>query len=513
MEELLEFFQGSLVADFGLEDDRVIELLRDVMDDLRRVKMDVPPKGNDLLENPTKPLGVFVPPTFEQLLSSAMHSNDDDDDKEEDVKEMDRRGAAHRPNIPADGGPVVLPSPLAKRMSRISSGHFSQSNDDVNNDANTDGASSHAASEPEYQSSRTSMADSLPDAGCFNTSGSSEVVAAAAATSGGERSDRCQQPVRSIPEDAESGRKMENDWCWSEFPEVVDYETILTNSRLQKPGDVERTLEDLANVEETGRTEKPSGLRADTPLASPAVGSSMATLHNSGLDSVSSSLVHSPNNAQLRNPVALPTPTQLRELDDLLKELGLDAHNHVNPGERSLLPPSGEDEVIVIPIEHVPKDAMKAPRRDSSSRKPSLVSSSTTTTLPKFSPASSRVLTPIPVLHLRSVPVVHLRGGGTSSPVTPVANGAFPNDPSTSSGSLSSFDSGRNVAPVAADSSGLSSSTRFPPSSGPVVSPPSSHSSFSASPSASLPDSALSLAAIRLRRPQHSMLISKDPIK
>src|SRR6218665_1312737 len=125
MDELMDFFQGGLVNDFGYEDHRVIDSLQDVMDELRRVKLDLPPKGDDALEKPTKPLGVFNPPTIEQLISNR---NFEDVDVN---PELDGRSNA-RPNIPADGGPVVLPSPLAKRLSRISSSQFSPSVDDLN---------------------------------------------------------------------------------------------------------------------------------------------------------------------------------------------------------------------------------------------------------------------------------------------------------------------------------------------------------------------------------------------
>lgn len=527
MEELLDFFQGSLVKDFGLDDDHVMESLHDITEDLRRVKMDVPPKGDDALENPTRPLGVFVPPTIEQLISTA-------DGKDEIVAESDKRGGTQqqRPNIPADGGPVVLPSPLAKRMSRIGSGRFSPSVEDAN-DAVTDGASSHASA-VEYQSSRTSMVDSLSDAACFNASGASEVPPT------GEKT----LPDRLVLTGVDSQRRVEESWQWIGLPEVpssVDYEAILANSRIQEE-EFGRTLEDLPEeVEVLGRTGRPGG-RENVVLQhlytppTPTLGS-MTTLRNSGFNSVA----HSPNGAWVLDPSgakdprgkldSLPTPTQLQELDDLLKELGLDDSDRATAPPRSrsdpekktngfgkVSPRPNSSSDVVIPTASKdtksygddPRGKYSTPRRTSVD----------TGTASAKSSGPSVVFTPIPILHLRSVPAAaHLsppqsaaatrasHGSGDANGFTSSAVGS---DRSSPSGTDLSLSSARNpalvgsgvsssVSSMSSPSSGSSSAVCAPPP------PPGSNSPSSASPP--------SLSRMRLRRPLHSILANKEPSK
>lgn len=528
MEELLDFFQGSLVKDFGLDDDRVMELLHDVIEDLRRVKMDVPPKGDEALENPTRPLGVFVPPTIEQLISTA------EDGKDEIVTESDKRGGAQqqRPNIPADGGPVVLPSPLAKRMSRIGSGRFSPSVEDAN-DAVTDGASSHASA-VEYQSSRTSMVDSLSEAACFNASGSSEVPPT------GEKT----LPDRLVLTGVDNQRRVEESWQWiglSEAPSSVDYEAILANSRLQEE-EFRRTLEDLPEeVEVLGRTGRPGGrenvlLHLYTP-PTPTLGS-MTTLQNSGFNSVA----HSPNGAWVLDPSgakdprgkldSLPTPTELRELDDLLKELGLDDSDRatVPPrsrsdpekktngfGKASPRPNSSSDVVNPVALKDAKPYDGDLRGKESTPRRTSVSAASAKSSGP------SAVFTPIPILHLRSVPTAaaHLspplsaaatRASHGSGDANGCSTSSAGSDRSSPSGTDLSLSSARNPAVV---SSGVSSSvsSMSSPSSGtssavcaPPPPPPGSSSPSSASPP--------SLSGMRLRRPLHSILTTnKGPSK
>ncbi|ESO88918.1 hypothetical protein LOTGIDRAFT_72266, partial [Lottia gigantea] len=56
MDDLLEFFQSKLEKDFVYEDDVVIEQLQICMEELRKARMDIPPKSK-INERPTLPFG------------------------------------------------------------------------------------------------------------------------------------------------------------------------------------------------------------------------------------------------------------------------------------------------------------------------------------------------------------------------------------------------------------------------------------------------------------------------
>ena len=116
MEELVGFLQGSLVKDFGFDDDQVMDALRVSLEELRKAKMDIPPnlQPNEL---PQKPFGLFVPPSVEQILGRRTlrseseiingELSDDDDDL--------------HPMVPPDGGPAFVPgSSRASQRSRRS---------------------------------------------------------------------------------------------------------------------------------------------------------------------------------------------------------------------------------------------------------------------------------------------------------------------------------------------------------------------------------------------------------
>ncbi|KAK2193173.1 hypothetical protein NP493_14g05012 [Ridgeia piscesae] len=103
MEELVGFLQGSLVKDFGYDDDQVMDALRVSLEELRKAKMDIPPnlQPNEL---PQKPFGLFVPPSVEQILGRRTLRSEseiingelsDDDDL--------------HPMVPPDGGPAFVP--------------------------------------------------------------------------------------------------------------------------------------------------------------------------------------------------------------------------------------------------------------------------------------------------------------------------------------------------------------------------------------------------------------------
>jgi len=145
MEELMDFFQGSLEKDFGYSDDVVIESMRGCGEELRRARLDLPMPPADESELPSKPFGVFVPPTIEQIIGRQSMVVDG-----EMVDVM---------VIPADGGPVTVPvrSSMAVDLAP------SVASSSVQYDTATDGLSSRRVSVRDGHSSVTSLVDEFLD--------------------------------------------------------------------------------------------------------------------------------------------------------------------------------------------------------------------------------------------------------------------------------------------------------------------------------------------------------------
>jgi len=144
MEELMNFFQGSLEKDFGYSDDHVIESMRNCGDELRRAHLDLPLPPADESELPTKPFGVFVPPTIDQIIGRQSTLVDGE------IVEM--------VVIPADGGPVMVPVRAVDHPSSIASSSVLDHYDTA-----TDGLSSRRISVRDGQSSVTSLVDEFLD--------------------------------------------------------------------------------------------------------------------------------------------------------------------------------------------------------------------------------------------------------------------------------------------------------------------------------------------------------------
>ena len=70
MEVLVKLLQVELERDFGYSESTVFEVLRATMEELQRAKLGVPPMSREArdAEYPTKPFGLFVPPSVEQLI-------------------------------------------------------------------------------------------------------------------------------------------------------------------------------------------------------------------------------------------------------------------------------------------------------------------------------------------------------------------------------------------------------------------------------------------------------------
>ncbi|XP_046353956.1 USP6 N-terminal-like protein isoform X2 [Haliotis rufescens] len=67
MDDLLSFFQSNLEKDFSYDDDVVVEQLQICMEELRKARMDVPPKAKNN-ESPTLPFGLDIEPSIDQLI-------------------------------------------------------------------------------------------------------------------------------------------------------------------------------------------------------------------------------------------------------------------------------------------------------------------------------------------------------------------------------------------------------------------------------------------------------------
>lgn len=67
VDDLLKFFQSELEKDFGYDDDTVIDQLQVCMEELRKAKMDIPPKPKKN-ELPTLPFGLEIEPSIEQII-------------------------------------------------------------------------------------------------------------------------------------------------------------------------------------------------------------------------------------------------------------------------------------------------------------------------------------------------------------------------------------------------------------------------------------------------------------
>lgn len=164
MEELFEFFQGSIAQDFGYDDDRVIESLQEAMEELKRTKLDIPPGGDNPPEKPTRAFGIFEPPTIEDLINrmSVPAINSEEDYRAQTLKR-------NRPSIPPDGGQVFIPSPMMQRLSRLSS---SPEESLVGEGSEYPGdESSSRASGLDRHSSETSVADDASDVGSVSGHG------------------------------------------------------------------------------------------------------------------------------------------------------------------------------------------------------------------------------------------------------------------------------------------------------------------------------------------------------
>lgn len=77
MEELSQLLQQSLEKDFMYEDDLVIEQLQVCQEELRKAKMDVPPRAK-ANESPTLPFGLDIQPSVQQIIGRRTNESIDE---------------------------------------------------------------------------------------------------------------------------------------------------------------------------------------------------------------------------------------------------------------------------------------------------------------------------------------------------------------------------------------------------------------------------------------------------
>lgn len=106
IEELMAFFQGRLEKNFGFDDDQVIESLQSCMSELRRAKLDVPSPAPDASEHPTRPFGLFVPPSVEQVIGRRTLETDNELIRGRRATFL--RESRLSISIPPDGGPEYV---------------------------------------------------------------------------------------------------------------------------------------------------------------------------------------------------------------------------------------------------------------------------------------------------------------------------------------------------------------------------------------------------------------------
>jgi len=364
-DELITFFQSDLMLDFGFDDDYVIRSLEISMQELHRMKLllPAPPRPGDAMEKPTKPFGSFEPPSVEQFIAS-MHLEPED------------REFLARPSIPADGGPVVIPDAMMKRNASDWSFLY-RDNDEI--------SSSHVSvAATDCPSSRTSLVSSLLDnIGSVSTTANEPGIVSFTAAECAVSS-RTTLTDHSADADQISNSEYDNvprSGC-DEFSSVYEQELEQTLES------IEQEIQELLGVH--GGSDKHSTLAVTESdcFYSPSASVTAAKQQNHLVDSCirhSSCTESSTKLDSIFPPTAVTCATLLAPVVSWLDT------NSFQPSQKT-------DDLVVIPIQHLPS---AAPFRPSVNPKPQYAPLS-----PSAKPQSpASALTPIPVLHLRSVPI------------------------------------------------------------------------------------------------------------
>ncbi|XP_052809008.1 USP6 N-terminal-like protein [Mya arenaria] len=158
MDSLLPFFQSELEADFGYDDDTVIDQLTIAMEELRKAKMDVPPKptANEL---PTLPFGLEIQPSVREIISKRSDETFDEHFRKNakgGKAAYYRKRALHTTTPEMGGRGADSRSIQSSRMSEYSAGDLSSYYDTA---ANSRLSIADMSSKTSPKSSRTSFAE------------------------------------------------------------------------------------------------------------------------------------------------------------------------------------------------------------------------------------------------------------------------------------------------------------------------------------------------------------------
>jgi len=385
-DELITFLQSDLMWDFGFDDDYVIQSLLISMQELRRMKLDLPapPRPADLVEKPTKPFGSFEPPSVEQLIASMQ------------VEAVNGEFVG-RPSIPADGGPVIVPEALLKRQASDWS-FLGRDNDEVSSVHESLVATDCPSSRTSLVSSLLDNINSLPNT---TEPGIVSFIAADCAFSS-----RTTLTDPSPNTDQMSNSEYDNvppSNC-DEFSSVYEQELEQTLESIEQ--EIQELLGMSANIDKHNEVVSSAFTHNNQPITpSQPITSSLSV-------TVAEQQNHVVDSYACRSPYTESSP----KVDNLSTSSSFTSEQHSSTARHVAIrspstavagatnstpimsrsasqPCQKPDDMVVIPIQHLPSTA--PPYRPPVKPKP---------TNPAVS-SSASVLTPIPVLHLRTVPI------------------------------------------------------------------------------------------------------------
>jgi len=390
-DELITFFQSDLMLDFGFDDDYVIQSLVLSKQELHRMRLDrpAPPQPSDPQEKPTKPFGCFEQPSVERLIASM-------------YVETASGESAGRPSIPADGGPVIVPEALLKR--NASDWSFLARDNDVVSSAHASVAGTDAPS------SRTSLVSSLLDnIGNLPEPGIVSFVAAESALDSGMLTTN-----PSTDPDQKSN---------SEYDNVPRNGADELSSLYEQ--EVEQTLESIEQeIQELLGTHSEISspeVMHNGSLHSPAVVTPTES-QNHVIDTFDCQFTHVQSSADLDGVPMINRSLTSEPYSSVTQQAAVsspsisEASVAYSPppesswSDRNLLQNTDSSELVVIPIHHLPS---ATPHHPSVMPKPQNSSLS-----PSAKSSSASALTPIPVLHLRTVPIAQFSAMSTSLSAT-----------------------------------------------------------------------------------------------
>nr|XP_022293147.1 USP6 N-terminal-like protein isoform X2 [Crassostrea virginica] len=148
-DEILQFFQSELERNFGYDDDTVIDQLQICLEELRKAKMDFPPRPK-MNEDPTLPFGLEIEPSIEQIIKGRHPETIDEHFKRNPHK--GKAGYLKKRGINATTPEMSRSRTDSSRMSEYSM-------DDTSTYYDTAANSRISFSKASMQSSRTSYAD------------------------------------------------------------------------------------------------------------------------------------------------------------------------------------------------------------------------------------------------------------------------------------------------------------------------------------------------------------------